>query len=510
MCKYVKWINDNIHGAIGLTQEELGLVDTPVFQRLRRIRQLSLVHLVFPTAEHSRFAHSLGVLALANKIAQQLFELGELDKESLRIARLTALLHDIGHLPWSHLGEQAYDAYMSDKENLGGSLDLEAIDLQSNGNRSSDHILNRLANYSPARKIHEHIGAHLIRNHPDLQKYLRDDAEIIGGILEKSDLVEKSGGLQLIRSIISSALDADRLDYLIRDSYSTGVRYGLVDADFLIRNIRVGEDRGQKILGVREEALAAAEHFLFSRLFHYTQVVHHKNVTAFEAVARALLYRMIERNFLPGFECEEEIYDFAMSEDWYTFDDEHIMALVRQFANDGKSDDLDRALAETIVNRKRPIIVCEMRDLCDREYGPREHYYQLRNWVATDPGEIAELLGVPETFVSYTESRVRIDSIQSRYGLDILMNEKDSLIHEAADALKLISGSRQWRLAVSSEDSFLRLVADYERYTLRIFCLESDKYAVDPERLEMARRRIKQNFPRAIVKFKKRDEGKAA
>lgn len=509
MDKYVKWINDNIHGTIGLTEEEIGLVDTPLFQRLRRIRQLSLVHLVFPTAEHSRFSHSLGVLALASKIAQQLCELGELDKDSLRLARLTALLHDIGHLPWSHLGEQAYDAYISDQENSAGVLDLETIGQKNRV--GSDHILNRLANYSPVRKLHEQIGAYLIKNHPDIKRWIGDQSEIIGGILEKSAVIERDVALQLIRSIISSALDADRLDYLIRDSYSTGVAYGLVDADFLIRNIRVAEDRGQKILGVREEALAGAEHFLFSRLFHYTQVVHHKNVTTFEAVARALLYRMIERGAIriPCFRSEDEVCQFAMSDEWYTFDDEYITALIWDFAKNS-GDDLDRALAETIIYRRRPIIVCEMRDLCHREYGPREHYYRLRNLVASDPGSIAKLLGVPETFVSYTESRVRIDSIQSRYGLEKLMDEKDSLIHEAADALKLISGNGQWRLAVSSDDSFLRLVADYERYSLRVFCLVSDKYAVDPKRLEMAREEIKRQFKEAIVKVDRRSENRAA
>lgn len=499
MVKYAKWINDNIHGPIGLTEKELALVDTPVFQRLRRIRQLSLVHLVFPTAEHSRFVHSLGVLALANKIAHQLMEIENgFGEEALHIARLTALLHDIGHLPWSHLGEQAYEAYLFDRE--GGGLDLEAKTQDT-----SNHLLNRLANYSPAKKIHEQIGAYLIRQHPQLKRHLgSDEAEVVASILEKSDLVQQNKTLQLVRSIISSALDADRLDYLIRDSQSTGVRYGLVDADFLIRNIRVGEYEGQKLLCVREEALVAVEHFLFSRLFHYMQVVYHKNVTTFEAVARALMYRMIQKGFLYNrFNKLEDMYEFALSEQWYNFDDKHVFGLAREFANDVKTDDLDRALAGAIIDRKRPIIVCEMRGVFTKGTGP-EQYYNLRNLVASSPEEIAELLGVPAKFVSYTESSVRIDSIyESKYGgLDLLIDEEDRerLIHEAADALKLIDNNGKWRLAVSSVDSFLHLVANHERRTLRVFCLDSDSHPVDPKRLEFARNNIKKRFPDAIVK----------
>src|SRR5436309_12249137 len=113
--KYSKQIFDNVHGFIGLTEEELKIVTHPLFQRLRRVHQLGMASYVFPGAEHTRFAHSLGAMFVANEMSQALAEKGYLKENDVIKLRLAALLHDIGHYPLSHTSEEVMvDLYGKD------------------------------------------------------------------------------------------------------------------------------------------------------------------------------------------------------------------------------------------------------------------------------------------------------------------------------------------------------------------------------------------------------------
>ena len=111
----VKWINDPVYGGIGITRIEQELIDTPIFQRLRGLRQLARLNYVFPGAEHSRFVHSLGVLYIMGLMTDHLLRRGDLSEEDVVKMRIAALLHDIGHYPLSHLGESAY-VYLLDNK----------------------------------------------------------------------------------------------------------------------------------------------------------------------------------------------------------------------------------------------------------------------------------------------------------------------------------------------------------------------------------------------------------
>lgn len=487
-------INDNVHGNIFLTEQERKLLSTRAFQRLRRIRQLSLIHYVFPTAEHSRFVHSLGVLAIADRMARQLQQRRPelFTEEDVRIVRLAALLHDIGHLPFSHLGEEAYDRFIFEKNNEREPVVTE-ID-----STHEDHLLNHLAskNVSSQRtKLHEEIGAYMVRQRDEITKVLgAKDAQIV------AEVVTKSGRYPLLQALITSAFDADRLDYLVRDSRSTGVRYGLVDAEYLIRNIDIGAENGAHVIGIRERALPAAEHFLFARMFHYMQVVHHRTVTTFEAVARALIYRMIQTGCLKQIESASELYEMALSEEWDTFDDEMIFARIRDFRRDFAHLPLDHALAESILYRQAPRILCEIRDLTAIRGKHSDQYEELKRLVTLQPETIAGWLDLPREFVSYTEVSVQLDSIETSVSE---MQTKDGfgLGYEASEALRLIDDHGQSKLAVLSEDSLLRTVANYRRHTLRVFFLESERFQVSEAAVQAAKEKIKERFPRAITKL---------
>jgi len=104
--KYEKWVYDNIHGYIGITPLELQIIDTQIFQRLRRIMHLGLAHFVYPGATQTRFAHSLGALFVMSKMCDNLIPQGKIRKDDLQVLRVSALLHDIGHYPFSHAIER--------------------------------------------------------------------------------------------------------------------------------------------------------------------------------------------------------------------------------------------------------------------------------------------------------------------------------------------------------------------------------------------------------------------
>jgi len=228
--------HDPLHGEIVLDNAEpaeamaMALIDAPAFQRLRRIRQLGPAFLTFHGAESSRFTHSLGVLHLARRA------LGHLERQAPELAAHrgllygAALLHDVGHGPLSHSGEEMF------------------------GLR------------------HEAWSARLIRERPDLhgplEAYAPGTAEAVALLLEKGQAPHPA-----IAALVSSQLDCDRLDYLRRDSYSTGTAYGQLDLDRLIGALTLAPD-GQ--LALHPRGRTAVEHYLVVRSLMYGSVYNHR------------------------------------------------------------------------------------------------------------------------------------------------------------------------------------------------------------------------------------------
>ena len=180
-------ITDPIHDFIRLTNTERKIIDTPVFQRLRRIKQLSGAHLTYPGAQHTRFEHSLGVMHIASMAGTSLESKGITTKDDVSNLRLAALLHDIGHGPFSHLFEE---------------------------------VLQR-----KNKKTHEQIGKQIILNTEigDIISENGFDKKLI------QNLAMGEGKLQFMNEIVSGALSADMMDYLLRDGYFTGAEHAKID-----------------------------------------------------------------------------------------------------------------------------------------------------------------------------------------------------------------------------------------------------------------------------------------
>jgi len=234
-------IRDPIHGLVHLTEQELRIVNTPVFQRLRRIRQLAMADLVYPGALHTRFEHSIGALHVASRILERLDRDEHLSDNDAVAVRLAALLHDVGHGPFSHVSEHLLDKWYA-RELIGSATSRE--------------------------KIHEKITVDIITKDPGIVGLIgANEREVI------TSIIQGSGVRDYRRDIVSSSLDVDKMDYLLRDAYYAGVRYGQYDLDKIVDSLRVHRSGSESYLAVDEGGIFAVEQLIHSK-HHMTQQVY--------------------------------------------------------------------------------------------------------------------------------------------------------------------------------------------------------------------------------------------
>jgi uncharacterized protein len=281
-------IRDPIHDLIVFDEDDKldqiawALLETPEFQRLRRIKQLGVSEFVYPGATHSRFSHSIGVFHNARQLLRLIEREikmkradGEFEKPRAQVAVLAALLHDVGHGPFSHAFEEA----------------LKAIaDARSKGGKST------------VVKKHEIWSAEIVENESgEIFRILR---EVDGLAREIANLLRADTPTDMYHAIVSSSFDADRLDYLRRDRYMTGTGVGAIDFGWLMDNVRVAsidvspasEDKGDPVYRhsfcLFYKARDAAEDFLLARYRLYTNVYLHKTTRGIERLLSAVFCRV--------------------------------------------------------------------------------------------------------------------------------------------------------------------------------------------------------------------------
>jgi putative nucleotidyltransferase with HDIG domain len=300
MAKKYLQIVDPIHEFINVFNHEIQVIDNPIFQRLRRIRQLAGAHLVYPGAQHSRFEHSLGTMHIASQAASILKEKNYLGSNDIENLRLAALLHDIGHGPFSHLFEE---------------------------------VLHK------KRKIsHEKIGEKII---------LKSE---IGDLISKngfnklfiSKLAFGNSKYQFMNEIISGGLSADMMDYLLRDSYFTGAEHARIDFKRIINSLDVHE----KKLSLNKSALHSFESMMISRYQMFKAVYFHKTVRAAEVM-------LIESMFLADDELGLTTSDL---QNYVQLTDELIISKLISLPK--KSSQLKRASQLALDYQERRLLKC--------------------------------------------------------------------------------------------------------------------------------------------------------
>ncbi|MFI5421489.1 MAG: HD domain-containing protein [Nitrososphaerales archaeon] len=288
-----------VHGFIALNTWEKEIVSHPAFQRLRRVRQLAWTDQVYPGAMHTRFEHSLGVMHTATLLYSAIRhassevlkeELGYKEEglnRDLQLVRLAALLHDVGHAPFSHASEALFPEREDGKtyahENYSAAIvrtELRSV--------IEDHPLN-VTNYG-------------------------FKAEDVAALLEGSTSAKQR---LFWRDLIDGQMDADRMDYLLRDSFHAGVQYGRFDLNRVINTVRAipGAHGHGPRLGISEGGCHAAEGLVLARYFMFTQVYFHKTRVAYDVHLRGALEELLPGRHFPS-PTGKNLKDFLGWDDW--------------------------------------------------------------------------------------------------------------------------------------------------------------------------------------------------
>lgn len=292
------------------------------FQRLRRIRQLAFSEFVYPGAGHSRFEHSLGVMHLVTKVFDRMREkrnvrdllesseglgydlsMWDCARATLRIA---ALVHDLGHMPFSHAGEIEWE--------------------DSCGRKNK--IKHEFFTYSIVRKYLPEI----LDNHPE-NASLNINADDIANFLEGKIINQRLTKLRPWRELLVGEFDCDRMDYLLRDSYHLGVDYGRFDLERVTSSLTLVRhpDRGDIIFALEEDGLLAIESLILARYYMYKQVYFHKVRRYLDRVYGDLLPKIVTKHF--------GHVDFASNlEKYLDFDDWVVNCYLKELASEGDRD----------------------------------------------------------------------------------------------------------------------------------------------------------------------------
>lgn len=375
---------DPVHRLVRIDRVDqfiLDLINTPEVQRLRRVRQLGVSSLTYHGAEHSRFSHSLGVFNFSQRIISALcrrygndHRVSQLLIEHSRVIKAAALLHDLGHGPFSHMLENVKSLKFS-HERVTSKL-----------------ILNS--------RVSEVLKSHNIK--PD----------------EVSAVISGTYPFRLAVDIVSSQLDADRMDYLLRDSLMTGVEYGVYDAEWLLNAMCVGKDPGSSTTPLdvenswrlcidRDRGLHSAEQLILARHHMMLQVYMHRVTRGYEIMLLGLfthLAQLAKQNSLPASTPSVISKYFvggvdALGADWLHFDESSLVSAIQGWASN--TDPGFEAFAEAaraFLNRERLFfgarLATRLQDIRDLSNGLTEKgLVEWQDW-ALDNGEHLPYKGV--------------------------------------------------------------------------------------------------------------------
>lgn len=351
----LKIINDPVYGFIKIPYEIIfDLIEHPLLQRLRRIKQLGLTHFVYPGANHTRFQHAVGAMHLMGLAIEVIRSKGhDITEEEARAVTIAILLHDIGHGPFSHSLEQS-----------------------------------------------------LIRNtrHEEISLRLMEqlNTEFQGTLTMAIEIFSNRYPKKFLHQLVSSQLDMDRLDYLKRDSFFTGVTEGVIGSDRIIKMLNVLNDQ----LVVEEKGIYSIEKFLIARRLMYWQVYLHKTVVASEQVlvmmlkrAQILVSKGVELFATPALAYFLQVQEKVSLEQFVRLDDDDILASAKVWCNN--SDRVLSMLSNGLVNRR--LFAVEM----DHQAFLAERVDEIRSQVAEKLSvtpEEARYLVVSDSISNYAYS----------------------------------------------------------------------------------------------------------
>lgn len=453
---YKKIVPDVIHGPVTLTRVESRILESAYYQRLRWVKQLGFSFYIFPGATHTRFAHAMGVSHVMDKILRsigkgvpedKLYNTKNFDDDTVfhRTMRLAAMLHDIGTFPFSHTIELAY---------------INHWRKQAQHKRGGGKGYGVMAN-------HENLGIHILKNtdfEGGVTRILKEE-----GIdpEELSRIVTGTSTNILANQLLHSDMDADRMDYLLRDAYYTGVKIGLYDMDFLIQNLTVAKVDNQEVLCVKENAINVVEYFLFARYSWYSQIIHDGTGYKFDLMAAKIHEYFLENGLAYSF--DQLIQQVSQNpNEYFTFNDSYFMAKLHEYLAGRITHPVIRELSEMLAYRQPPkqIKIAPVEPTLVESEEHRQKLIldvtQAAHWLKDQLREIAPkawmIFDIPRRDVMFTKN---YDTIRKE--------AKGESILTTRDPIKILNRHDEPKLLIDISNSLMKILADYRNFIPRIY-----------------------------------------
>lgn len=442
-----KSISDPVHGTIQLSDLEARVISTRAFQRLRNVKQLGLAYMVFPGADYSRFSHSVGVCHVTQRILAAVKANGTtFDADEEQLYRLAGLLHDVGHYPFSHAMEEAIGNHYSEL--------LTTAAPPAGTTEDAERWLD-----------HESVGKEVLRENAEV----RGTIEAGGFSPESIYRIFARETPPRFANLISSDLDADRIDYLLRTARHTGLPYGSVDLDYLLGQMRVD---GASHVCIHPKALRTADHFLLGRYFDYQQVAFHKTVAALEWVLKDVIGALLREQLL---ECSaKDVRGRIGSDGWEAFDDTHLLGLIRALAASTKDAEA-RLKAQSILHRRPPKLVGQVEYLDTRKKETAKGVKAQAKVINQSIAGWAAEFDIPSKLWHVWEGGLTFTKVGSNVPISALAADS---AYGAPDSDKTEQAIRVWDPRTNKSEpimadhrSLMSVLSDRALYALRLYVL---------------------------------------
>jgi HD superfamily phosphohydrolase len=450
---------DVLYGFVPITEWEEEIINSPFFQRLRWIKQLSFANYIFPGAEHNRFGHTIGVMhsmeqmlrALGLAVTEkELFDPKATSAQAMlhKSLRISALMHDIGTFPFSHTVEYGYIRHGHDTR------------------RAAKHSKDLVNN-------HEHLGAFIIKNTRYeggitriLEKY-GFDVQMI------SKIIKGESPYAVANQLMHSDLDADRMDYLMRDAHYTGIKYGQFDRDYILANLETFElGRGQLGFGVRENAMRAVEDFLIARFNWYSQVIKNPGSAKFDVLSSKISEIFLQEDLIYQFHDLLSMVEEG-DERFFWFNDVYFINRCQEVRHLGLTDDpVTNQLIEMLLYRKAPKTVHHpefAHKILESTGSETERAKRIKRIkaIVSDMEEVIEKHGTDQAWILADIPNKDITFTASK---DKLMKKarKGPLYHEA-EPVKIVTKRGGPKLLIEMENSIVRRLSDYINFVPSVY-----------------------------------------
>jgi len=468
-------IFDVLYGFIPLTECEQKIINSPFFQRLRWIKQLGFSNYIFPGAEHNRFAHAIGVMHSMHQMIKalgigvsdyDLFHSKSKSKEATlhKSLRIAALLHDIGTFPFSHAIEYAYIRH-------------------GNDNRRRQKPGKELPN------SHEHLGSFIIKN-TFYKGGISEILESYGLDIQMISKIIKGESPHLIANqLMHSDLDADRMDYLIRDSHYTGIKYGQFDREYILSNLETFSiGKSQLGFGIRESAIHAVEDFLISRFSWYSQVIKNQGSAKFDIMSSHIAQAFLQKDLIYQF---HDLLEMIHNKDerFFWWNDIYFMNRCQEIRfnrliKDSRIEELTEMLMyrhapKTIrlplFNHKilgthnqsasfeRDQIIKKITSITNRLQSTLSKKGTGKEWILVD---------IPQKDVTFTAN---FKSLIKKRKSDQLFAERDPI--------KVINKDGSFELLIEKENSLMKILSGYTNFVPSLYANDSAVALLKKEKL---------------------------